>query len=144
MLNCVTFLNVFCIVQQCRSMSTRSPFVRDVFTCPYRFKCGCYCALSVMIFRDKVEVALAGDPAIPAAAVFCPSSKGVLSRGRSDPHRIRSVARFTQTWRTSAQESVFRLTVEAKKLSRALFGVSGKRLWRKGSPASTLTTLKAI
>jgi hypothetical protein len=30
-----------------RSMSKRNLFVRDVFTCLYRFKCGCYCALSV-------------------------------------------------------------------------------------------------
>ncbi len=42
-------------------MSTKNPFVRDVFTCPYRFKCGCYCALSVKTFADKVEVALAGE-----------------------------------------------------------------------------------
>ncbi len=35
--------------------------MRDVFTCPYRFKRGCYCALSVKTFADKVEVALAGE-----------------------------------------------------------------------------------
>jgi hypothetical protein len=35
--------------------------MRDVFTCPYRFKCGCYCELSVKTFADKVEVALAGE-----------------------------------------------------------------------------------
>ncbi len=29
------------------------------------------------------------------------------------------------------------MTIEARKLLRALFGMSGKRLWRKGFPAST-------
>ncbi len=42
-------------------MFKRNPFVRDVYSCPYRFKCGCYCALSVKTFTDKVEVALAGE-----------------------------------------------------------------------------------
>jgi hypothetical protein len=32
-------------------------------------------------------------PAIHASEVFCPSSKGVLSSGQSDPGRIRLVAR---------------------------------------------------
>jgi hypothetical protein len=34
---------------------------------------------------------------------------------------MRSVARFTPTWRTSAPASEFRLTVEARKLLHALF-----------------------
>ena len=42
-------------------MSKRNPFVLDVYSCPYRFKCGCYCALSVKTFTDKIEVALAGE-----------------------------------------------------------------------------------
>jgi hypothetical protein len=71
--------------------------------------------------------------AIPVAAVFCLSSKGVQSRGLSDPPRIQLVARFTPAWRTSAPASEFRLTVEAKKLSRALFGMSGKAYGGKGS-----------
>ncbi len=69
-------------------------------------------------------------PAIPAAEVFCPSSKGVLSRGRSDPPRMLLEARFTPAWRTSAPASEIRLAVEARRLSRALFGMRGKRLLR--------------
>jgi hypothetical protein len=34
MLICVAYLNVFCILQQYRSMSKRNPFVRDVFIDP--------------------------------------------------------------------------------------------------------------
>jgi hypothetical protein len=71
-------LTVVCVWQQYQSMSKRNPFVRDVYTCLYQFKCRCYCALSVKTFAppkfaDKVEVALAGElSAIPAAVVFCP------------------------------------------------------------------------
>ena len=42
-------------------MSTKNPFVRNVYTCPYRFKCGCYVALSVKTYAQKVEVALSGE-----------------------------------------------------------------------------------
>ena len=56
-------------------MSTRNPFVRDVFTCPYRFKCGCYCALLVKTFSDKVEVALAGEHTASSHS----RSSGILS-----------------------------------------------------------------
>jgi hypothetical protein len=71
------YLTVFCILQQYRSMSKRNPFVRDVFTCPYRFKCGCYCALSVNLktFADKVDVALAGEH----TAASHSRSSGILS-----------------------------------------------------------------
>ena len=49
----LTYLYVFCILQQYRSMSKRNPFVRDVYTCSYQFKCGCYCALLVKMYADK-------------------------------------------------------------------------------------------
>jgi hypothetical protein len=57
----LAYLYVFCILQQYQSMFKRNPFMHDVFTCPYQFKCCCYCALSVKTFSDKVEVALAGE-----------------------------------------------------------------------------------
>jgi hypothetical protein len=69
------FLTVFCILQQYRSMSKRNPFVCDVLTCTYRFKCGCYCALSVKTFADMVEVALAGEHTASSHS----SSSGILS-----------------------------------------------------------------
>ncbi len=72
-------------------------------------------------------------PAILPAGVFCPSSKGVLSRGLSDPPSILLLARFTPTWRTSAPASEFRLTVEARKLWIALFGMRGRYCGGKGS-----------
>ncbi len=87
--DCILYL------QQYRSMSKRNPFVRDVFTCPYQFKCGCYCALSVKTFSDKVEVALAGEHTASSHS----SSSGILSvkqRGavkravRSLPHSVGS------------------------------------------------------
>ncbi len=66
-------------------MSTRNPFVRDVLTCPYRFKCGCYCALSVNTFRDKVEGALAGEHTASSHS----RSSGVLSvKQRSAVKRV--------------------------------------------------------
>ncbi len=115
--------------------------------CPYRFKCGCYFALSVQTYADKVEVALAAEHTASShsrSSGICPSSRGVLSRELSDPTRIRLVARFTLTWRTSAPASEFRLTVEARVLLHALLGMSGKRLWRKGRPALSWTALKAV
>jgi hypothetical protein len=38
---------------------SKTPFVPQVYTCPYQFKCGCYVAFSVKTYTDKVEVALA-------------------------------------------------------------------------------------
>jgi hypothetical protein len=126
-------------------MSKRNPFVRDVFTFPYRFKCCCYCALSVKTFSDKVEVALAG---VHTASSHSRSS-GILSVKqrsavktvvRSSPH---SVGRQVHA-RTSAQKSAFRLTVQARKLSRALFGVRGRRLWRKAILDSYSISFKGL
>ncbi len=76
-------------------MSKKNPFVRDVYTCPYRFKCGCYCALSVKTFADKVEVALAGEHTHLSHS----RSSGILSikqrtavkqSVRSSPHMVGS------------------------------------------------------
>ncbi len=76
-------------------MSKRNPLVRDVFTYPYRFKCGCYCALSVKSFSDKVEVALAGEHTASSHS----RSRGILSVKqrsavkrvvRSSPHSVGS------------------------------------------------------
>ncbi len=76
-------------------MSKKHPFVRDVYTCQYRFKCGCYCALSVKTFSEKVEVALAGEH----TPLSHSRSSGILSvkqraavkhSVRSSPHMVGS------------------------------------------------------
>jgi hypothetical protein len=78
-------------------MSKRNPFVSDasVYNCPYRYKCGCYCALSVKTYSDKVEVALAGEHTVASHT----RSSGVLSvkqrsavkmAVRSSPHAVGS------------------------------------------------------
>jgi hypothetical protein len=61
------------------------------------------------------------------AVAFCPESRGALLRALLDPPRTRLAAKFTPIWRTSVPASEFRLTAEANKLSRGLFGLSGKR-----------------
>ena len=43
-------------------MSAKSKgFRSEQYNCPYRFKCGCYVALSVKYFTDKVVLMQAGD-----------------------------------------------------------------------------------
>ena len=76
-------------------MSKRNPFVRDVFTCPYRFKCGCYCALSVRTFHDKVEVALAGEHTASShsrsSGILSVKQRSAVKRAvRSSPHSVGS------------------------------------------------------
>ena len=76
-------------------MSTKNPFVRDVFTCPYRFKCGCYCALSVKTFADKVEVALSGEHTpeshIRSAGILSVKQRSAVKRAvRSSPQLVGS------------------------------------------------------
>ncbi len=63
------------VLQQCRSMSAKNPSVRDVYTCPYRYKCNCYVALSVKTFANRVEIALAGEHDASSHLV----SSGILS-----------------------------------------------------------------
>ena len=76
-------------------MSVKKPSVRDVYTCPYRYKCNCYVALSVKNFPNKVEIALAGEHDSISHLV----SSGILSvkqrcavKGavRSAPHAVGS------------------------------------------------------
>jgi hypothetical protein len=76
---------VVCILQQYRSMSKRNPFVSDVYNCPYWYKCGCYYALSVKTFTDKVEGALAGEHTASSHT----RSSGILSvKQRSAVKRV--------------------------------------------------------
>jgi hypothetical protein len=56
-------------------MSKRSPFVGNVFTCPYLYKSSCYCAVSVKSYADKVEVALASQYTSSSHT----NSRGILS-----------------------------------------------------------------
>jgi hypothetical protein len=75
-------------------MSKRNPFVRDVFTCPYRFKCGCYCALSVKTFSDKIG-ALAGEHTAPShsrsSCTLSVKQRSAVKRAvRSSPHSVGS------------------------------------------------------
>ncbi len=76
-------------------MSKRNPFVCDVFTCPYRLKCGCYCALSVKTFSDKVEVALAGEHTASShsrsSAILSVKQRNAVKMAvRSSPHSVGS------------------------------------------------------
>ncbi len=66
--------------------------MRDVFTCPYRFKCGCYCALSVKTFSDKVEVALAGEHTASSHS----RSSGVLSVTVKQRSAVKRAVRSSQ------------------------------------------------
>ncbi len=121
-------LTVFCVLQQYRSMSKRNPFVRDVYSCPYRFKCGCYCALSVNTFADKVEVALAGEH----TAVSRSRSSGLSVQQRTAVKRaVRSSPQMVGSQVLSGLENFspgkrISLTVEARKLLRALYGPSAR------------------
>jgi hypothetical protein len=72
-----------------------NPFVHDVFTCPYQFKCGCYCALSVKLFSDKVEVALAGEYTASShsrsSGILSVKQRSAVKRAvRSSPHSVGS------------------------------------------------------
>ncbi len=76
-------------------MSAKNPSVRDVYTCPYQYKCNCYVALSVKTFANRVEIALAGEHAASSHLV----RSGILSvkqrcavKGavRSAPHAVGS------------------------------------------------------
>ncbi len=76
-------------------MSKRNLVVRDVFACPYLFKCGCYCALSVKTFSDKVEVALAGEHTTSSYSrssgiLSVKQRSAVKSAVRSSPHSVGS------------------------------------------------------
>ncbi len=69
--------------------------MRDVFTCPYRFKCDCYCALSVKTFADKVEVALAGEHTASShsrsSGILSVKQRSAVKRAvRSSPHSVGS------------------------------------------------------
>ena len=145
MLFCVAFLDVFCILQQYRSMSKRNPLVRDVFTCPYRFKCGCYCALSVKTFSDKVEVALAGKhPASSHTSSSCILSvkqRSAVKRAvRSSPHSVGSQVHASLENFSPGKRVPF--DSRSQKAVARLVRNERKGLWRKGFPASSLTALK--
>jgi hypothetical protein len=76
-------------------MSKRNQFVSDVFNCPYRCKCGCYCALSVKTFADKVEVALAGEHTASShtrsSGILSVKQRSAVKRAvRSSPHAVGS------------------------------------------------------
>jgi hypothetical protein len=81
-------------------MSKKNPFELDVLTCPYRFKCCCYSALSVKTFSDKVEVALAGEHTASSHSrsscdLFVNQRSAVRRAVRSSPHSVGSQVHAT-------------------------------------------------
>jgi hypothetical protein len=124
-----------------------TPFVSEVYNCLYWYKIGCYSAPSVKTYADKVEVALAGEHTASShtgssSILSIKQRSAVEMEVRSSPHAIGS--QVYANLENFSQVSEFSLTVEARKLSHALFELSGKRLWWKGFPAWTLTAQKAV
>ena len=129
-------------------MSKRNPFVRDVFACPYRFKCGCYCALSVKTFSDKVKVALAGEHTASShfhsSGILSIKQRSAVKRAvRSYPHSVGSQV-HTNLENFSPGKRVPLDSRSQSVAARLIGNESGKRLWRKGCPALSLTALKAV
>ncbi len=127
------FCNQICILQQCSNINPY-PKGTGLWVMCITVCIGINAAAIVRYWsrRSRIRLKLRWPenilpPAIHEAAVFCPSSRGGLSRGRSDPPRMRSVARFTPIWKTSAPASKFRLTAEFRKLLRSLSGFRNDR-----------------
>ena len=129
-------------------MSTKNPFVRDMYTCPYRFKCGCYCALSVKTFADKVEVALAAEHTplshSRSSGILSVKQRTAVKRAvRSSPQLVGSqgnagLENFSPGKRipfnSRSQKAVDRLVRSERKEIMA----------ERGFPASTLIPPKAL
>jgi hypothetical protein len=69
--------------------------VSDAYTCSYRYKCCCYCALLVKTYADKVEIALAGEHTASShtrsSCILSVKQRSAVKRAvRSSPHAVGS------------------------------------------------------
>ena len=98
-------------------MSARSKgFKSEQYHCPFRFKCGCYVALSVKYFPDRVILLQAGEHDLNRHAVkkrgLSVEQRGVVKR----VHRCQWKGKFMTACWIAVPASIFRTTGVHKEL----------------------------